>query len=51
MAVNELRVGSKGVDWVRMAQGVDEYRAVVSTVMKLWVFFNAFHPVVYNNVE
>lgn len=35
MAVNELRVGSKGVDWVQLAQGVGQNRAIVNTVMKL----------------
>jgi hypothetical protein len=41
MAINELRVGSKGVDWVHLAQDVGQNRAVVSTVMKLWVSYKA----------
>ena len=41
MTINELRVGSKGVDWVQLAQDVGQNRAVVSTVMKLRVSYKA----------
>ena len=41
MAINELRMGLKGVDWVHVAQDVGQYRAVVSTVMILWVSYKA----------
>jgi hypothetical protein len=41
MAINELRVGSKGVDWVQLAQDVGQNRAVVSTIMKPWISYKA----------
>jgi hypothetical protein len=30
-------IGLGGVDWIRMAQDRDRWRAVVSAVMNLWV--------------
>lgn len=39
MAVNELRVGSKSVDWVQLAQGVGQNRTIVNTVMKLLISY------------
>jgi hypothetical protein len=30
-------VGWEGVDWIHLAQDRDQWRAVVNTVMKLWV--------------
>jgi hypothetical protein len=41
MAINELRVGSKGVDWIHLAQDVGQNQVVVSTVKKLWVSYKA----------
>jgi hypothetical protein len=31
-------IGLEGVDWIRLAQIRDRWRAVVSVVMNLWVF-------------
>jgi hypothetical protein len=30
-------IGREGVDWIQLAQDMDEWRAVVNTVMKLRV--------------
>jgi hypothetical protein len=33
----DLRVGWDGTDWINLAQGRDQWRALVNTVMKLRV--------------
>jgi hypothetical protein len=30
-------IGWDGVDWIELAQGRDQWRALVNTVMNLWV--------------
>jgi ribosome biogenesis protein Nip4 len=30
-------IGWKDVDWIHLVQDMDQWRAVVNTVMKLWV--------------
>ena len=30
-------MGWKGMDWTKLAQNRDKWRALVNTVMKLWV--------------
>jgi hypothetical protein len=30
-------IGWNGVDWIDMAQGSDQWRALVNTVLNLWV--------------
>jgi transposase len=30
-------IGSDGMDWIDLAQDGDQWRALVNTVMKLWV--------------
>jgi hypothetical protein len=44
--VNNIKVdlgeiGWDGVDWIDMAQDRDQWRAVLNTVMNLWVPYNA----------
>jgi hypothetical protein len=31
-------IGSDGRDWIEVAQDRDQWRALVNTVMNLWVF-------------
>jgi hypothetical protein len=35
--INLREIGLGGVDWIRVAQDRDRWRAVVSAVMNLWV--------------
>jgi hypothetical protein len=30
-------IGSEGVDWIRLTQDRDQWRAVVKSIMNLWV--------------
>jgi hypothetical protein len=30
-------IGQRGMDWINLAQDRDQWRALVNTVMKLWV--------------
>jgi hypothetical protein len=35
MDLTEIRLG--GMDWINVAQGRDQWRALVNTVMNLWI--------------
>jgi hypothetical protein len=35
--MNLREIGRDGMDWIVVAEGRDQWRALVNTVMKLWV--------------
>jgi hypothetical protein len=40
MGVTEIGWG--GMDWIHLAQDIDQWRAVVNMIMELWVHFGIF---------
>jgi hypothetical protein len=35
--MDHREIGCGGMDWINLAQDKDQYRALVNTIMKLWV--------------
>jgi hypothetical protein len=41
-------VGWGGMDWINLAQDMDQWRALVNTVMNLRILYRCLHPVPYH---